>query len=341
MKKTLFLALFFLPLLSSGIGSEQKAFLPLSGPYLGQKPPGMTPEVFAPGIVSSGLEETVIAFMPDGKECFWSILLSGFETILTSRLEKGGWTEPEVASFAGSYYDGWPAIQPDGKRMFFHSARPLMNGASGKPATFNIWYVDRNKNGWGEPMALGAPVNDSENATCPSATKDGTIYFSKRFSDNSEKICRSRLVNGRYQELEILPAVINTSNDNFHAVISPDENYLIRPLYKRAEAIGGGWNYYVSFRSRNDQWSELVNLGEGINSVRCSGASSVSADGKYLFLQFWTPPIETFALERKYSFKEMVEKENRYPSSYSTDIYWISAKIIREMKPKKAAEQKQ
>jgi len=24
----------------------------LTGPYLGQKPPGMTPEIFAPGIVS-------------------------------------------------------------------------------------------------------------------------------------------------------------------------------------------------------------------------------------------------------------------------------------------------
>jgi hypothetical protein len=33
--------------------AQQSDFPHLKGPYLGQKPPGMTPEVFAPGIVSS------------------------------------------------------------------------------------------------------------------------------------------------------------------------------------------------------------------------------------------------------------------------------------------------
>jgi len=43
-------------------------FPKLSGPYLGQKPPGMTPEIFAPSIVSSsdGLEYGM-AFTPDAR----------------------------------------------------------------------------------------------------------------------------------------------------------------------------------------------------------------------------------------------------------------------------------
>lgn len=68
-------------------------------------------------------------------------MFSGFETILTSRLENGNWTESELAPFAGKYYDGWPALQPDGKRMFFHSARPLMDSPSGKSAAFNIMKI--------------------------------------------------------------------------------------------------------------------------------------------------------------------------------------------------------
>lgn len=45
--------------------AQQDEFPVLSGPYLSQKPPGMTPEILAPGIVSS--EEFVdfkLAFSP-------------------------------------------------------------------------------------------------------------------------------------------------------------------------------------------------------------------------------------------------------------------------------------
>jgi len=318
-----------------GGGPGQRAGIPaLQGPYLGQTPPGMTSGIFAPGVVSTGLEETVITFMPDGLECYWTVLFSRFETILTSRMANGQWTEPEVAPFSGRYYDGWPAVRPDGKRMFFHSARPLGKAAPGPSATFNIWYVDRTENGWSEPLAVGPPVNGGENATCPSVTRDGTIYLSKRFPDDTEKICRSRFVNGAYQELEILPASINVSKDNFHAYVAPDGSCLIKPVYGRADAIGGQWNYYVSFRDGDDRWSDLVNLGKEVNSVRCGGIPSISADGRFLFFQAWTPVELIPALERKYSFKELVEKEIRNPSVSTNDIYWISAKIIDELRPK-------
>jgi hypothetical protein len=315
--------------------TPQRGLPGMNGPYIGQNPPGPTAELFAPGLVSTGLEEGVITFMPDGRECYWSILLSGFETILTSRLENGKWTEPEVAPFAGKYYDGWPAIQPDGKRMFFHSGRPLTDPVPGITATFNIWVVDRDGKGWSEPRILGAPVDGSENATCPSVTNDGTIYFSKRFSDDTEKICRSRLVDGAYRDLEVLPASVNPSKYNFHGAISPDESILIRPLYGRADAIGGEWNYYVSFRSGDDEWSELVNPGPAVNSVNCAGASSFSPDGKFLFFQARIPVKVTPALGRKHSLREMIDKEIKESSRGSADIYWIEAKIVETARPKK------
>ena len=48
-------------------------FSELSGPYLGQKPPGMMPEIFASGIISTGHEEFKIVFSPDGKELFYQL----------------------------------------------------------------------------------------------------------------------------------------------------------------------------------------------------------------------------------------------------------------------------
>ena len=47
-------------------------FPALQGPYLGQKPPGMTPEIFAPGIVSTAEFEFAGTFSPDGKEYFFT-----------------------------------------------------------------------------------------------------------------------------------------------------------------------------------------------------------------------------------------------------------------------------
>ena len=64
-----FMLLFCLILI---IGCAQKEDFPVhKGPYLGQKPPGMTPEVFAPGIISTEHKEhSTLAFSPDGTEIF-------------------------------------------------------------------------------------------------------------------------------------------------------------------------------------------------------------------------------------------------------------------------------
>ncbi len=302
--------------------------------YLGQDLPGDSLNIFAPGFVSTGLNEGVITFTPDGEACYWSVLFSGFETILTSKLVNGAWTKPEIAPFAGKYYDGWPAIQPDGKRMFFHSARPVADTSQGITAKFNIWYMDRIDNSWSEPRLVDAPVNGRENSTCPSVSSGGNLYISKRFSDDTEKLCRAELRNGVYQELEILPDNVNVLKDNFHGYISPDEGYLIRPCYGRPDIIGAGWNYYISFRKRNGAWSDLVNLGKAVNSVYCTAVPSIAADGKYLFFQGIAATSITDSLDRKFSLDELIDRDIKSPSKGSTDIYWIDAKIIEALRPK-------
>ena len=49
-----------------------KEFYELTGNYLGQELPGMTPRLFAPGIVSTGLSERDMAITPDGDEIYFS-----------------------------------------------------------------------------------------------------------------------------------------------------------------------------------------------------------------------------------------------------------------------------
>lgn len=50
MIKTIFSCLLLITAIT--IKAQQSDFPKLTGPYLGQKPPGTTPEIFAPGIVS-------------------------------------------------------------------------------------------------------------------------------------------------------------------------------------------------------------------------------------------------------------------------------------------------
>lgn len=54
------------------ISAQQREFPTLAGPYLGQTPPGMKPEIFAPGIVSTDKHEFSITVSPEGDEIFFS-----------------------------------------------------------------------------------------------------------------------------------------------------------------------------------------------------------------------------------------------------------------------------
>ena len=48
----------------------------LKGPYLGMKPPGKVPELFAPGIVSTLFHEhSFLSFSPDGSEIYWTTII--------------------------------------------------------------------------------------------------------------------------------------------------------------------------------------------------------------------------------------------------------------------------
>ena len=80
--------------------AEQNEWPVLKGPYLGQKPPGMTPEIFAPGIVTTDIGETCPAFSPDGKRFIfmrydareWDSGIKKYSTLMTE-FKNGRWTK--------------------------------------------------------------------------------------------------------------------------------------------------------------------------------------------------------------------------------------------------------
>ena len=74
-------------------------------PYLGQAPPGNSPVVFAPGLVSTEEHEFSCTFSPDGTEFYFARATGPYrrKQILVTRVEHGRWSDPVPASpdFAG------------------------------------------------------------------------------------------------------------------------------------------------------------------------------------------------------------------------------------------------
>jgi hypothetical protein len=311
------------------MASQEMEFPECRGPYLGQKPPGMAPEIFAPGIISTGMSESAIAVTPDGNEIFYTVHAGNSETIVTTRLENGRWTAPEVAFFSGKYLDGFPAMHPDGSKLYFHSYRPL-DESTQIADVVNIWFIEKKANQWSEPKPVGPPINGNGFVCCPSVTKTGTLYYSKKTKDGGERIYRSRFVNGKYMEPEELPRQVNREKEQYHAVISPDESYLILPR----------GNYWVSFRDEQDQWSDLIPVGDAVNKMKSGGCPSLSSDGKYFFFAAYPQVKWNKCFGKRHDYKDLQEITLRHPAPERTDIFWVDAKIIEDLKPKDLNERK-
>ena len=131
MKKQIVL-ICLLMLAAASTHAQEVGFPKLTGPYLGQKPSGMTPEIFAPGIISTKeYKDFSGTFTPDGREYYFFRFAEGAGMIVT-RLQNGVWTVPEPASFNTEYIDNEPHITPNGQIMFFNSNRPFPGSGEGR-----------------------------------------------------------------------------------------------------------------------------------------------------------------------------------------------------------------
>ena len=319
---------------------KDRSFPILTGEFLGQAPPGTEAELFAPGIVSTGLYERDMAISPDGKEIYYGVVLGNRTTIMISRLDKETWTEPEQASFITGFDNFYfePALSPDGDRMFFLTNLPPA-GEPAKPGwTYqHIWAVNRGEGlEWGEPYDLGSAVNARRAEFFPSVTAEGTLYFTRAMGQGVYKIFRSRPEDGCYLSAEPLPDQVNGGNNPHNACISRDESFLIACVAGREDSLNPGLpEYYVFFRSEEDTWSEGINLGEGINFKDSRALSPhITSDGRYFFFSSTKTHQDFFSADRRASWS-LIQNIHHSPQNGGGDIYWVDAEVIRRLKPQK------
>lgn len=269
----------------------------LQGPYFGQTPPGTTPVVFAPGIVSSaGAVEFAITFTPDGRELYFTRRAGEGENVLmAARLGPDGWSAPEPAAFTAGFPADEPHVTPDGRRLYFGCLRPPPGGDRPEWA---IWYTERAPDGgWGEARYHGPGMYVT-------AARGGNLYLTdvSRAAGGGVAVCP--WTGSGYGPPQKLGGGVNTPRNAAHAFIAPDESYILFDSYHRPDGQGGEGDLYVCFRGPDGSWSRAFNLGDAINTPATTFCPSVTPDGRYIFF------------------------------STCRDIHWVSAGVLDELKAK-------
>ncbi len=325
-------------LLAAGCGNQNKnvkehsTVVDLSGEYVGQKSPGMVPEVFAPELVSTQYTVRDAAFSPVGNEFFYSFRGPSFFALVYLKKNGDNWTSPEVAPFSGKYSDIEPRFSPDGDKLYFVSNRPL-DGIS-EPKNFDIWYVDKLKDGWGKPQNLGAPINNGKEIYYPSMDCNGTLYFCANYDGGygDEDIYYSKLVDGKYQQPVNMGDSINSPAPEFNPFIASDGSYLIYTTMGFGNGQGGG-DLWISFNKGKDKWTKPINMGPNINTEYLEYCPYITLDGKYLFFSSNRTDYQPYS-KKPLTYSDIVKRLNTNQNG-NMSIYWVSAKVIETLRPSK------
>ena len=260
MKRIFISIILLLSVLTISSKSYSRDELPiLEGPYLGQKPPGMMAEPFAPGIISREGWELEGVFAPGMKEFYFTTRGGKYTrpTVIGFRQQSNVWKK-----YIEFTRNGEVVLSPDGKRM--HMAKG---------------YKDRLGDGWSELKSLG-PMFDREDWGIMrlSASAKGTYVFDDYKSNDVIRI--STLKDGKRQAPIQMGPIVNTGKWTAHPFIAPDESYLIWDSER--EGGYGGSDLYISYRQKDQSWGPAINLGDKINSANWDAYASVTPDGKYI-----------------------------------------------------------
>jgi len=303
------------------------------GPYFGQKPPGDKPELFMPGIISTGAHDMSITISNDFRKIYIRrSSINWASTIVLFEESNEGWENPKIANFAKSLNNSYPFYSPDNSRFYFNSTRTLP-GSTSKESIQKIWFCESINGKWGEPKVFESDTDSETKMVSPSVAKSGNIYFYSTMEAGPGKadIYYIKKTAEGYGKPENLGPNINTDEWEFHPYISPDEDYII---FDAAREEGFGSNdLYISFRESDGSWSKAENMGETINGEDVEVRPYVSPDGKYLFFcsNRKIDPDKVESGKLNYSkFSKIVNGSG----NGSQDIYWMDAGIIAKLKKK-------
>jgi Tol biopolymer transport system component len=262
--------------------------------YFGLTPPGSTPEIFAPGIVSlEGRYEYGISFSPELDEVYFTADIKNQGTsIYFSKIENGRWSTPGRADFTENRMSAEmePHVTFNGQRIYF-TAFDTMG--------YRIWFVNRLDGTWSKAAELNSPLNN-KNVLYPTTAINGDLYYTNL---SHLKMYYSTYQDGTYSDS--LEAGIAYG---LHGFIDPHNNFILLDAPKNNDSSKDR-DIYVCFRNQDSSWTKPINLGKEVNTIYNESCPSISPDGKYLFF-------------------------SRYDEAGGLpNIYWVSSEVLKNLEP--------
>jgi len=247
--------------------------IPPDSLYLGQTPPGNTPQIFAPGIISiPGRMEYGISISPAGDEMLFALGSWPYKRTMIIKYENNHWTSPDTVSFSLTRSAEEAIYSPGGQRVYYYAYNPP-NPVGGADLCYSV----KNGSVWSQPINLGTPLNTTQDEYHPCVVADSSVYFENVIG----KICYSKFQNGAYQPRILLPPIFNDKDMAWgNPYVSPDESYFI---FNSSRPGGfGGTDLYISYKKNDGTWTNPKNLGNIINTSTNECGSEITDDNLYL-----------------------------------------------------------
>jgi hypothetical protein len=283
-------------------------------PYLGQPLPRLSPERFAPGVVSTDAIELNGVFAPDLSEFFFARLINGVQTMHHSELVDGEWSAPRPLLLFPGQSRGVAddmSVSSDGRELYFLGNHPHPHAGGVRSA--DIWRSRRINGKWATAEVVPAPISTEASEVYPVIVGDGSLYFTSNRPGGLGRASlyrAQRLADGSYAAPALVSPPINGDFGVGDVFVSPDESYMVFSS-RRPPSLGGG-DLFVSFRRAGGGWGAPAHLGSTINTEFTEFCPMVTPDGKYLF----------FSRLQGASWSEAT----------AGDVYWVDAKVLDQFK---------
>ena len=284
--------------------TEREEFPVFRGPYLGQKPPGSSAELFAPGIITTSSDEAYPSFTRDGRAFHYKCRDKGGWLYMED--DGGRWSDPQIVPFSQAYAFGEAMIMPDGKTLLFCSQVGMKESEAHE--SYNLWRMDKHNGRWQTPTPFGIQINTAYHEAYPSISSSGDLYFFRELDDDYGgcEIFVARNDDDRWLTPTRLGSAVNSSRHDCDPFVAPNGRYLLFCVRDRDDGFGNN-DLYISYKQADGSWLKSFNMGKAFNTSAEEITPYVTPDGRYIF----------FSSNRLGNY----------------DIYWVDAKIIDTYKP--------
>ncbi len=214
--------------------------------------------------------------------------------------------------------EGAQSISANGQLMVFTVCN--RRGVIGR---CDLYYSRKTDGKWTYPENMGEPINSKAKETQPSLSADGlTLYFASNRSGGKGKLdiwVSHQNDDGTWSQPKNLGDTINTSGDEMSPFIHHDNSTLY--FTSDSHTGMGGFDIFMSTKSKDGKWGEPKNLGYPINTHRDEIGLIVNAKGN---MAYFASDID----QRK--GKDIFQFE-LYPEARPNEVSYLKGTVFDEL----------